>query len=482
MNLKVVKYIIGWILVFEGIFLLAPCIVGLVYKEYRESLVYVLVALASALIGFIAIRKRGENLSEQVYIREGFASVSLAWVALSIFGALPFVFTGEIPHFIDALFETVSGFTTTGASILNDVEALSHTSLFWRSFTHWIGGMGVFVFVMAVVPLVGSHSMNLMRAESPGPSVGKFVPKLQVSALLLYVIYIGITIIGLICYLLSGMTWFEALTMIFGTTGTGGFGIYNDSIGSFTPLQQNLMTLFMILSGVNYSVYFCVVTGAFKEILSFEEVRYYFLIVFASTAAIAWNIFPIFGKVSVALRHSAFQVASIITTSGFSTVDFDTWPELSRNILILLMIIGACAGSTGGGIKVSRVLILIKSIGKEIRSIIHPQHVKKLYLDGESLPEETLRSTSAYAAIYSIILLGSCLLIAFDELDFTTNFTAVLATLNNIGPGLNLVGPTHSFDVYSYFSKSILIFDMLAGRLELFPILILFSPSCWKKY
>ena len=482
MNLKIVKYIIGWILVFEAIFLLVPFIVGLIYREYRCCLIYIIIAALSLLLGILFTRKKSDNISEQIYIREGFAAVSLSWVVLSIVGALPFVLTGEIPHFIDALFETVSGFTTTGATILSDVESMSRANLFWRSFTHWIGGMGIFVFIMAVLPMVGAKSINLIRAESPGPSVGKFVPKLQQSSLLLYFLYILLTIIGLISFLLSGMSVFDAFTMIFGTMGTGGFGIYNDSAASFTPLQQNLITIFMILGGVNYSVYFCIVTGNFKEILSYEEVRYYFLIIIASTLLITHDIFKGFSSIGEALRHAAFQVASIITTSGFSTVDFDRWPELSRNIIIVLMIVGACAGSTGGGFKVSRVLILVKSIGKEIQSIIHPQRIKKLYLDKVSLSEETIRSTSAYAAIYSVIVIASCLLIAVDELDFTTNFTAVLATLNNIGPGLSLVGPTHTFDIYSYFSKSVLIFDMLAGRLELFPILILFSPSCWRKY
>ncbi|MCR5789229.1 MAG: TrkH family potassium uptake protein [Lachnospiraceae bacterium] len=482
MNLKIIRTIIGWILLFEAAFLLFPVSVGLFYHEYRVCLIYTGVALCCFLPGFVCIRKKNEIMVGQIYIREGFAAVSLSWIVLSAFGALPFVLTGEIPNFIDAMFETVSGFTTTGASIVSDVEALSRTSLFWRCFTHWIGGMGIFVFIMAVLPMLGSRSLNLIRAESPGPSVGKFLPKLQESSLLLYAIYIGLTMIGFICYLSSGMTPYEAATMIFGTVGTGGFGIYNDSIASFTPLQQNLMTVFMILSGVNYSVYFCILSGNLRQVFSYEEVRYYLLIILASILFISHNIYHMIGSFGTAVRHAAFQVASIITTSGFSTVDFDLWPEMSRNILVILMIIGACAGSTGGGFKVSRVLILVKSIGKEIQSIIHPQRIKKLYLDKVSLEEETIRSTSAYAAIYSIILLASCLLIAVDNLDFTTNFTAVLATLNNIGPGLSLVGPTHTFDVYSYFSKCVLIFDMLAGRLELFPVLILFSPACWRKY
>ena len=482
MNLRIVKYIIGWILVFEAAFLLFPVIAGLFYKEYRHCIVYIVTALLSLLSGLFLTRREKLDISDQIYIREGFAAVSLSWIVLSIVGALPFVFTGEIPNLIDALFETASGFTTTGASILSDVEALSRTSLFWRSFTHWIGGMGIFVFIMAVLPMTGARSLNLIRAESPGPTVGKFVPKLRQSSLLLYFLYILLTIIGLICFMLSGMPVFDAFTMIFGTMGTGGFGIYNDSAASFTPLQQNLITVFMILGGINYSVYFCIISGNFRQILSFEEVRWYLLIIIASTIIITCDILNMFGSAVTALRHAAFQVASIITTSGFSTVDFDRWPGLSRNIIVVLMIIGACAGSTGGGFKVSRVLILIKSVSKEIHSIIHPQRIKKLYLDKMSLSEETIRSVSAYTAVYIVIIIASCMLIAPDELDFTTNFTAVLATVNNIGPGLSLVGPSHNFDVYSYFSKCVLISDMIAGRLELFPILILFSPSCWRKY
>ncbi len=482
MNLPIVRYITGWVLKFEAAFLLIPVIVGLCYKEYHILVIYLIVAALCLLAGFVLQIKKPKDMASQIYIREGFASVALAWVALSVFGCLPFVMTGEIPNFVDALFETVSGLTTTGASILDDVEALSKTSMFWRCFTHWIGGMGIFVFIMAVLPMVGLQSMNLMRAESPGPSVGKFVPKLQNSAILSYVIYIAITIICFISYLISGMTVYESITLCFGTVGTGGFGIYNDSMASFTPLQINLMTIFMILSGVNYSVYFCMITGHLKEILSFEEVRYYFIIIFGSIALIAWNIHSMYGSIGETIRHAAFQVGSVITTSGFSTVDFDQWPQLSKNILIILMIVGACAGSTGGGMKVSRLLILFKSIAKEIRSIIHPHNVRKLYLDKHPLSDEMLRSTNAYAAIYFVLIFVSILLIAHDNLDFTTNFTAVLATLNNIGPGLGMVGPSHSFSVYSMFSKCVFIFDMLAGRLELFPILILFLPSCWRKY
>ncbi len=481
MNLRIVRYITGWVIIFEGAFLLFPLITGLCYREYEICKVFALVILICVVCGMLLKGIRRRDLGE-LYIREGFACVSLSWIALGIFGALPFFISGEIPDYIDAVFEVISGLTTTGASILSDVECLSRASMFWRCFTHWIGGMGVFVFIMAILPMAGARNINLMKAESPGPSVSKFVPKMKDTAKLLYAIYIVITVVCIVSYLLSGMTVYEALTLSFGTVGTGGFGLYNDSMASFTPLQINLMTFFMIISGINYSVYFCIAVFNFKEIFSFEEVRYYLLIILASIVLIAKDILPMYGKINVAFRHSAFQVASIITTSGFSTADFDKWPELSKGIIVLLMIVGACAGSTGGGLKVSRVLILMKGVGREIQSIIHPQRVRKLYLDREPLSDETLRSTNAYAAIYAVILVASALLIAPDGLGLTSNLTAVLATLNNIGPGLKAVGPTQNFGIYSSFSKCVLIFDMLAGRLELFPILILLLPSCWKKY
>ena len=463
MNLRIVRYITGWVIIFEGAFLLFPLITGLCYGEYEICRIFALVIGICLLVGLLLKGIKKGELGE-LYIREGFACVSLSWIALAIFGALPFFLSGEIPAFTDAVFEVTSGLTTTGASIMADVEIMSKASMFWRCFTHWIGGMGVFVFIMAILPMAGARNINLMKAESPGPSVSKFMPKIKDTAMLLYLIYIVITIVCIASYKLSGMTIYESFTLAFGTVGTGGFGIYNDSMASFTPLQQNLMTFFMIISGINYSVYFCILTGNLKEIFSFEEVRYYLLMI------------------AVSVRHSAFQVASIITTSGFSTTDFNGWPEFSKGLVVLLMVVGACAGSTGGGLKVSRVLILMKGVGKEIRSIIHPQHVRKLYLDREPLSDEILRTTNAYAAIYAIILIFSVMLIAFDGFDLTTNLTAVLATLNNIGPGLNLVGPTQNFGIYSTFSKCVLIVDMLAGRLELFPILILFLPSCWRKY
>ncbi len=480
MNISIIKYILGWILKFEAGFMLLPALVGLLYREIKDALIYIGMALLCLLTGYLLSRKKPSKF--QLYAREGFASVALGWIILSMFGALPFVFTGDIPSYIDALFETISGFTTTGATILSDVEVLSHANLFWRSFTHWIGGMGVFVFIMSILPLMGGSTMNLMRAESPGPSVGKLVPRVRDTAKLLYTLYLGLTILGVIVLCLCGLNLFESLTTIFGTVGTGGFGIYNDSIASFSPLAQNMITLFMILSGVNYTFYYFLLRRQFKAAFSIEEVIWYLVIILVAVGTIVIDLGNMYGSLAENIHHAFFQVGSIITTTGFSTVDFNLWPQMSKTVLVILMFIGACAGSTGGGIKVSRILLLFKSIGKELSMMIHPRMVKKIKMDGHSVLHEVMRSTNVFMAVYIVILFVSVLLIGVDEYDFTTNFTAVAATLNNIGPGLELVGPTQNFDLYSTFSKLVLMFDMLAGRLELFPMLIIFVPACWKKY
>lgn len=480
MNFSIVIYIIGWILEFEAAFLLLPSLTGVLYGEYRPALTYLAVALLCLLLGVLLKRKKTATF--ELYTREGFATVALSWFVMSLFGALPFLLTGEIPNYIDALFETISGFTTTGASILSNVEALSHASLFWRSFTHWVGGMGVFVFIMAILPLMGGSSINLMRAESPGPSVGKLVPRVKDTAKILYELYIGITIAEVIVLCFCGMTLFDSLTTTFGTVGTGGFGIRNDSLAGYPSLIQNVVTFFMIISGINYMFYFCLLHRQFKEAFSIEEVRWYLLVILASVGIITWDIHNLYPGIGVTIRHAFFQVGSIITTTGFSTVDFNQWPQLSKTVLIILMFLGACAGSTGGGIKVSRVLILFKAIKKELSMMIHPRMVKKIHMDGHILPHETMRSTNVFISVYFVILFVSVLLIGIDEYDFTTNFTAVAATLNNIGPGLELVGPTQNFSIFSPFSKCVLMFDMLAGRLELFPMLIVLFPACWKKY
>ena len=431
-------------------------------------------------IGLPLTRKKPSN--KVFYIKDGCVAVALSWVVLSITGAIPFVLSGSIPHPIDAIFETVSGFTTTGASILAEVESLPKSILFWRSFTHWIGGMGVLVFLLSLLPLAGGYHMNLMRAESPGPSVSKLVPKVQSTAKILYGIYLGMTVLQIIFLLLGGVPLFDTLCITFGSAGTGGFGIKNDSLGSYSTYCQVVTTIFIILFGVNFSAYYLILTKKFKAAFHIEEIRYYFGIILASIILIAINTRHMFSGFAQAFQQSAFQVGSIITTTGYSTTDFNQWPALSKTILVLLMFIGACAGSTGGGIKVSRIILLLKAARKEFQLYLHPNAVKKIKMDQKTVPHETLRSTNIFLSVYLIIFCGSVLLISLDNFDLITNFTAVAATLNNIGPGLEIVGPMGNFSSFSYLSKSVLIFDMLAGRLEIFPLLLLFFKNTWKKF
>ena len=478
MNYAMIIYILGHLLRFEAIFLVLPTITGFIYKE-DDAAIYLFLSVTTYLLGSIMTCRQPRD--KQLHTKEGFATVAFGWIVLSMFGALPFVLTGDIPSYVDALFETISGFTTTGASILSDVEALSHANLFWRSFTHWIGGMGVFVFILAILPMIGGSTMHLMKAESPGPSVDKFVPKVKDTAKILYLLYIGITVLQIICLLLAKMPLFDTLTLTFGTVGTGGFGVKNSSIGGYTSLQQNIITFFMIASGVNYSAYFLIISKNFKDAFKMEEVRWYLGIILVAVAIITANTFSLYSGIGETLKHAFFQVASIITTTGYSTVDFDLWPELSKTVLVLLMIIGACAGSTGGGFKVSRILILMKTIKKELSLMMHPREVKKIRLDGHVIKHEVIRSANVFTIIYFIIFFITTLLISVDDMDFTTNFTAVAATLNNIGPGLAKVGPTCNFGSYSIFSKFILMFNMLAGRLELFPLILIIMPGTWKR-
>ena len=478
MNYSIVLYILGCVLKFESAFLVLPALVGLIYREHA-SVSYLAVAVLCLILGVLLTHKKPR--STNLYTREGFVAVALSWIIMSIFGAIPFVLTGDIPFYVDALFETISGFTTTGSSILTDVESISKASLFWRSFSHWIGGMGVFVFIMAILPMMGGSTMNLMKAESPGPSVSKLVPHVKDTAKILYGIYIAITICEATILRALGMPLFDSLTTTFGTVGTGGFGIRNDSIAGYSPAIQITITVFMILSGINYTAYFYILTGKIKELFKIEEVRWYLAIIFGSVAVITWNVRTLYPTFSETLRHAFFQVGSIITTTGYATTDFDLWPALSKTLLVTLMFIGACAGSTSGGIKVSRILILLKTIRKELSLIIHPRQVKKIRMDGHPVDHETLRSANVFLVVYFVLLLTSMLLISVDEFDFSTNFTSVVTVLNNIGPGLNLVGPTQNFSIFSPFSKFVLMFDMLAGRLELFPMMILLMPSTWKR-
>jgi trk system potassium uptake protein TrkH len=478
MNYRVISYILGWVLAIEGLFLAVSAAVGGMYGE-RAALSFLYAALICAALGMPAILKKPRRMA--FFMKEGFVTVALCWIVLSIFGALPFVFSGEIPRFTDALFETVSGFTTTGASVVPDVEVLSHCTLFWRSFTHWIGGMGVLVFLLAILPLAGGSQMYLMQAESPGPSVGKLVPKTRHTALILYALYILLSVVEFILLLGGGMTVFNAVTTTFGTAGTGGFGIRNSSMADFSPYLQWVVAVFMMLFGINFNLYFLVLIGRGRQALKSEELRTYLGVIAAATLLIVLNTRAAGVRLGETVRHAFFQVSSIITTTGFATCDFDLWPSLSKCVLVLLMLVGACAGSTGGGIKISRVLILIKRAGEELHKFIFPNSVTKIRLEKKILDREVVHTTSAFLIVYVFIFAISTLLVSAEGHDLETCFTAVAATFNNIGPGLSVVGPTRNFGFFSDFTKYVLIFDMLAGRLELFPMLILFSPRTWLK-
>ena len=472
-----IKYILGWILVFETLFLLIPLITAAVYGESCITAILLSIAVCLA-AGGLLIFKKPKNT--ELYSREGFVIVSMSWIVLSLFGALPFFFSGAIPNFIDALFETVSGFTTTGASILSEVESMPKAMLMWRSFIHWVGGMGVLVFIMAFIPLSGGQNIHIMKAESPGPSVSKLVPRVKTTALILYSIYFVLTLTEFVLLLFGGMTVFEALNTALATAGTGGFGIKNDSLGGYSPYIQIVVTVFMVMFAINFSSYYFIISGKLKEAFN-KEVRVFLTIVLSAIAIITFNVRDLFDSMGEALRHVSFTVASIISTTGFSTVDFDLWPELSKTIIVLLMLVGGCAGSTGGGIKVTRIIILVKGLAKELEVMIHPKQLKKITVDSKPIEHEIVRSVNSYMVCYVLLFMASALIISVDGHDLITNFTAVSAAVNNIGPGLELVGPTQNFGFFSPISKLVLIFDMLAGRLELFPMLLLFSRATWKK-
>ncbi|MDD3367706.1 MAG: TrkH family potassium uptake protein [Lachnospiraceae bacterium] len=476
MNTSIIKYVLGYVLKIEAALLLLPCVVAVIYRE-SQGWYYLAVAAASGLIGYLMSRKKPADFV--FFLKEGCVATAFSWIFLSFFGCLPFYLSGEIPSFTDALFETISGFTTTGASILTDVEALSQCALFWRSFTHWIGGMGVLVFLLMIIPLSGGSHINLMRAESPGPSVGKLVPNVKATARILYIIYFGMTVLEVILLLLCKAPLFDALTISFGTAGTGGFGIKNSSIADYSSAFQWVVTIFMILFGVNFNAYYYMLFRKFRKALSMEEVKAYFGVIAVAIAIIFFEIWRTTGGVATALRDAAFQVGSIITTTGYSTADFDQWTQTCRTILVLLMFIGACAGSTGGGIKVSRFIILVKTLGKELNSYMHPKSVRKIKMEGKPIEHEVVRSTNVYFITFVLVFAASLFAISFEGKDLVTNFTAVAATINNIGPGLEMVGPTQNFSFFSPFSKYVLMFDMLAGRLELFPLLLLFYPPIW---
>lgn len=478
MSYGIIVYTLGKVLSVEGICMILPLICSLIYRDSCTNL-FLFCAILCLLCGVLMTLKKPKK--KTMYAKEGFVIVALSWIVISIFGAFPFYFSGYIPNYIDALFETVSGFTTTGASVLSNIEALPKSLLFWRSFTHWIGGMGVLVFLVAILPLSGGGNIHLIKAESPGPSVSKLVPKVKSSAKILYTIYIALTVLQVILLLFGKMSLFEALTITFGTAGTGGFGVLNSSAGEYSSYVQIVITIFMIIFGVDFSIYYLILMRRFKDALKSEELRTYLGIIVVSIILISINCRGLFSTLSDTIKHSAFQVSSIITTTGFSTTDFDLWPSFSKTILVMLMFCGACAGSTGGGIKVSRLLILSKSILREIRIAAHPRMIKKITVNGRMVEHETIRNINVFLAVYIAIFFVSWLIISLDNFGFTTNFTAVAATFNNVGPGLAEVGPTKNFALYSPLSTIVLTFDMLFGRLEIFPLLVMLSPYSWKK-
>lgn len=478
MNYRVVFYTLGWVLNIEAICFILPLICAICYGEPYLVLFAICIAINLALGIALTFRKPTNN---KMYAKEGYITVALSWILISLFGALPFYLSGTIPSFVDAFFETVSGFTTTGSSILTDVEALPKCLLFWRSFTHWLGGMGVLVFLVSILSLFGGNNLHLIKAESPGPSVSKLVPKVKSTAKLLYGMYITITFSEIILLLFGGLNLFEALTLTFGTVGTGGFAILNSGLSDYSSYVQIVITVFMVLCGIDFSVYYLLIMRKFRSALRSDEVRIYLGIFILSSLIICTNCLNMFSGFGESLKHAAFQVAAIMTTTGYSTANFDLWPELSKTILVLLMFVGACAGSTGGGIKISRIILALKSIIKEIRITAHPKSTHKITMNGKLVEHETLRAVNVFMLAYLMIFAISLLIVSLDNMDFTTSFTGVLATMNNIGPGLAGVGPASNFSAFSPLSKLIFCFDMLAGRLEIFPLLVLLSPYTWKK-
>ena len=482
MNYKMIGRFLSRMIAVETVFLLPALFISLYHTEHTAVYAFLITLSIMVLVSGILLavsRKSGVVFAA----KEGLVCVCVSWIAISLLGCLPFVFSGEIPNFIDALFETVSGFTTTGASILSDVESLSNGLLYWRSFSHWLGGMGVLVFLLAIAPGEGGKgfTMHLLRAESPGPDVGKLVPKMKSTAMILYILYIVLTVLNFIFLLVGGMDPLEAICTAYGTAGTGGFGVRNDSIAGYSPYIQNVCTVFMFLFGINFSCYYLLLLRQVKGVLKDEELRLYTGIVLIAIILIVLNVRHLYPTLEETIRHSAFQVSSIITTTGFATTDFDLWPSFSKGILLMLMVVGACAGSTGGGLKCARVLLLFKSLRRNISQVIHPKKVQVVRMGDRIVDETVLGNCNAYLAAYVIIIILSFLLISLDNMSVTTNISAVLACFNNIGPGLDAVGPTCNFSAYSPLSKLVLIVDMLAGRLEIFPMLVFFSPSTWRK-
>ncbi len=481
MNYKMIGRFMGQILAIEALFMIPALLISLFCRETASIFAFLLtLAVILVLSGTLLLLCRGAAFTMRA--REGLVCVGLSWIVLSLVGCLPFYFSREIPLYIDALFEIVSGFTTTGASIMPNVEIMSKGTMYWRSFSHWLGGMGVLVFLLAVSPNSKGgtgYTVHLLKAESPGPDVSKLVPTMKKTALILYLIYIAMTVINILFLVAGNMSLFESVCTAFGTAGTGGFGIKNDSMAGYSPYLQNVTTVFMFLFGVNFSCYYLLLMGQIKSFFKDEELRVYFGIVVVFILLIVWDLRGVYGTLEETLRHASFQVSSIITTTGFSTTDFDLWPSFSKVLLLGLMFIGACAGSTGGGMKVIRVMLLFKSLRRNIRQVLNPQKVQAIRSNGQVVNERILSNCNVYLTAYVLIVLLSIALVSLDEFSITTNISAVVACFNNIGPGLDAVGPICNYGIYSPFSKLVLILDMLAGRLEIFPILVLFSRNTW---
>ena len=473
-----IAFIIGRILLVEAAALLVPLLTALIYGEPLIPYLVTILLLIAAGMG-LGIRKPKRT---SVYARDGFAVVALAWIVMSVFGAFPFVISGDIPNYVDAFFETVSGFTTTGATVLAVIEEMSYGGLMWRSFTHWVGGMGVLVFVMAVVPMTDGHNMHLMRAEVPGPTSGKLVSRIGDSARILYGIYIGLSLILFLLLVVGGMPVFDALIHTFSTAGTGGFSNLSLSIGGYNSVYfEIVLGIFMLLFGTNFNLFYFVLMRKFRDILRAEEVRVYLLIVLVAMIGITVDILPLYGSLGTSLRHAFFQTSAIITTTGYATQDFGLWPTFSQSILITLMFIGSCAGSTAGGLKIGRLVIMIKAVLADMKKMLHPNAVTPVRYEGRSLSEKEIRGTYQYISVYVCIYVISCLLLSLEHLDLVTTVTAVITCHNNAGPGLSLVGPAGNYSIFSAPAKLLLTLNMLLGRLEIFPVLLLFSPSIWKR-
>lgn len=480
MNRRMIINAVGLVLRVEAVLLLLPAIVGVIYGERQTWLAFLISAAISLVLGLLPkyfLKPR----THVIYAKEGFIIVAFTWIMLSLVGAVPLVLSGAVTSYADAFFEIVSGFTTTGASVIPDVEALTRGVLFWRSFTHWVGGMGIIVFVMAILPNVSERPIHILRAEIPGPTVGKLVPRIKDTALILYLIYIGMTVIETIMLLFGGMSFFESLLHAFGTAGTGGFGIKRDSIAGYSPYIQWVITVFMVLFGVNFNLYYLALLRKFKAVVTSTELWAYLGIIISSVAVISWNIRHLFVGAEETVRAAAFQVSSIISTTGYATTDFNLWPNLSKNILLILMFIGGCAGSTAGGIKVSRIVLLFKLISNEVKRMLHPRSVSSLRFEGKTVDGHTRKGVSNYFLIYFVCLIAIFLALSFEPFDFETNFTAVVTCFNNVGPGFGAVGPTGGFGDYSAFAKIVLSFAMLLGRLEIFPIIIALAPVSWAR-